>query len=136
MNRYHDFIRYLAVCLIVAYASTGGHVLCAICHFSHSLEHAEHHCGHSQCQPSEVPPPTHCESEPCEGHPCDIDELPDVILPRSNDEPISPPSVSSSIVGSDVSVKYQPSLIDFRTITSHTDALSLRLHLLYRVLVI
>ena len=137
MDCYPTSIRYLAVCLVMLYALTGGHFLCALCHFSHSAELTKHDCSHSQCQPPEVPPPTPCCSDNCEGHPCDTGELPDVILQRTNDESVNPFLVSSVVFDSDVSLGYQQGHVGYHeTITFNLSALSLRLHLLYRVLLI
>ena len=136
MSGFPDSIRYLAVCLVAVYALADGHLLCTLCHSANSIEQAAHDCGHSQCLPPEIPSPTHCCSDNCEEHLCDTAELPDIILSRSGDKPVNPLSVSFVVFNSDISVEYQPSLIGFRTITSHPSAPSLRLHLLYEVLVI
>ena len=133
----HFCIRYFAVCLIVTYASTGGHLFCALCHSAHTLVHAERHCGHFSCQSPEVLPPPYCCSETCEGHPCDTGELPIVILQRSNDEPVNPLAVSCDVFYFVVSVEYPPGQIGFQdTITFHSSAPALRLYLFYEVLMI
>ena len=137
MDRYPAFVKYLAVFLIAAHMLAGGHLLCALCYSAHVIGYAKHDYGCSRCLPPEVPPPVHCYSDNCEGHPCDTGELPAVIVQRNNDESANLSSVFSLVCDSGVFTQYQPSPSSFRdTPAFNSSALVLRLHLLYGVLVI
>ena len=136
MERFSNFIRYLAVCLVAVYVLADGHLLCALCHSTCTAEHTEHDCGHSQCPPTEIPSPTHCCSEHPGGQPCDTNTFAAVIVQRKGNESVKPPVVLPIVFDSDAAVEYQKRLTGLRTITSQPSASSVRLHLLYEMLVI
>ena len=121
---------FLSQCYSV-FGSLSGHALCIdrrTCLVlsvipAHSFELAEQDCSHSQCQPPEVPPPTPCCSDNCNGHPRDTDKLPNIIVQRSNNEPLIFFTATSIIFDSNVSVECQQHPLDFRnTLTFNSSA--------------
>ena len=116
MSRLSDFIRFFAVLLAMLCASPDGSLLCT--HF---------HCQHSASQPP---------SDPYD-HEYDDEEQPAVLVQRSVDESVSPaPNCVADFVSS-VPAKCPPEMVGFRdTVTASPSSLSLRLHLLYRSLLI
>ena len=137
MDRYPDFIQYLVVCLVAVYALADGHLLCAPC-LASSENHCVEHCDHLHRQTQEVFTSTGCCSDDHSGRPpCNGNDLPAIIVQCSTDE--LEKLLEIYIVGSvsTVYMEYQPKLVRFHdTPTFHTSAPSLRLHLLYGVLVI
>jgi hypothetical protein len=137
MERYSDRTKCFAVFLAAMYALAGGHLLCASCYFEYATQPAEHSCVHFQA--SEI----HLSLGCCSDHPgtrnylCSHNDLPAIIAQRNIIE--SSELLINSFAGfiSVVSSVSQPNLVGFcDTITFNHPAISLRLHLLYEVLLI
>ena len=136
MSRYTDFVRYFVVCLVAMFALADGHLFCALCHSTCTADSIEHDCGHSQC-PIPEGLPVYCCSDHCDEHPCNTDEFSALIVPRKSNESASPPAVSPIIFASDIFAETPAKLPGVRDAEMCcSSALSLRLHLLYGVLVI
>ena len=137
MYRYCDFIRFLAVLLTVVHALSEEHLLFGHIYCPHATLHSEVDCGHAHYQPLEKHSTTNDGSdEPCD-HVWDDDELPVILIQRTvkllekpiQDFPIGSVSVASMVCHSDITGFLDAIAVRF-------SAFSLRLHLVYGVLLI
>ena len=128
MSCYPDFIRYLTVSLAVLYALAGGHLLCAPC-----LASSRHICEHHQHYTSGILTSANCCSDDHNRRLlCNGNELPAIVVQCSADKLAKLLELHAGIF---VFAEYQPSLPGFHdTLTLYSSARSLRLHLLYGVL--
>jgi hypothetical protein len=125
MSRYPGSIRYFAVLLALLYVLASGHLLCAHFHCSHSVSLNEHDCA---CKHSHQEPEEHCD------HECSIDAQLAIRVPCNVGESVSLLKYfSADFVSTDCPVER---IIYRDTFTICSSALSLRLHLLYGVLLI
>jgi hypothetical protein len=131
MKRDLAFIRYFAILLAVLYVLADGHLLCEHFHCVHSDSHSEHDCGRDCSQPM---PEEH--DDPC-NHECNNGERPVVLVQRNVEESVDllkNLSVGFTFV---CSMEVPAENVGFRdVVTACPSASSLRLHLLYRSLLI
>jgi len=135
MSRFHVFIRYLAVFLAAVYALADGHLLCAPCLAFPSTRHMKHDCEHSHCPAPELLASACCSDNHDGGKfPCNGNDLPAIIVPCYAYEWVM--LLDIVLAGSVFVVPAEYPPIQAETLVSHSPAPSLRLHLLYEVLVI
>jgi len=137
MDRYPDSIRYLIACLVAVYALADGHVLCAPCLSSPKIPCTQQECGHSPRQASGVVTSASCCSDDHEGrNPCNGNDLPAIVVQYSTDELAEFLEIHVADCVFVVPARYRRvASTDAETYT-YSSAPSLRLHLLYEVLVI
>jgi len=138
VKRYRGFIRYLSVVLAMVYALSGGHLFCAHFYHSSTTPPSETDCSHSHCcqTPEERPVSSCCSDGQCH-HGCNDNDLPAVLIQRNIDKsekPIQSFSAGSAFNAFDECL---PHPLGFRDVVAkHPPAPSLRLHLVYGVLLI
>ena len=138
MNRSPDFIRYFVVFLIIQYILSDGHLLCAHFHCSHTAPHGGRNCGndHSCRQSPKDMRETCVPCEPCD-HECNGSVKHAFRVQRNVDESVNLlQNLSTDCV---IALPYEvlSDRCGYRdAITDYPSALSVRLHLLYRSLLI
>ena len=141
MQRYSGFVRYPVLFLAVLHALSGGHVVCHA-HFvpqpvaTPSASCAEYDCCHPHDQvPEDRQPACCCLDDFCNGeHPCNSNEQPAIVAPRSVNESVD---LFQIPLGDFISQTSAPLLTGFRGIvTVCPSAPPVRLHLFYRSLLI
>ena len=128
MSCYSDYIRYLVISLAVLYALADGHLLCAPCLASsqHICEHSQHHT------PGIFTSASCCSDDHNRRLLCNGNDLPAIVVQCSVDELAKLLEFHAGIF---VFAEYQPSLPGLcDSLTLYSSARSLRLHLLYGVL--
>ena len=135
MYYYHDFMKCSVIVLILLYALAGGHGLCAYLHCSYPSSHSNRHCGDSHHQEDES---SCCSGDPCHGkHHCDGNDQSPVIVRRGtwdSANPLTVPFVDFVALGV---IEPPPGNVSFReAVPVGHSALPVRLHLLYRSLLI
>ena len=128
MDRYSDFVRYLVIFLAALYTLADGHLICAPCLASsqHICEYPQHHT------PGILTSASCCSDDHNRRLLCSGNDLPAIIAQCCTDKLAT--LLENSTSGF-VFATYQPTLLGVRdTLTSYSSARSLRLHLLYGVL--
>jgi len=130
MNRYFGFAKYPV--LILALLPMGGHLFC--CVHCHSCEHVHN-------EASEYLLPVNCcqhQETPCNHkHECYGNDQPVIMPQRSNAELIKPFWTAFDSLFVIVPVICEPAVVSYHyDISSSLSALPVRLHMLYRLLLI
>ena len=135
MDRYPGFVRYFVICLVAVYTLADGHLLCAPC-LASSENHCVEHCDLLHRQTQEVFTSPSCCSEDHNGRPlCNGNDLSAIVAQCCTEELVKLLEWHITDCTFAVHAKCrQVVLIDVETY--YPSALSLRLHLLYGVLVI
>ena len=138
MDRYPAFIRCCVLFLAVFYAAADGHLLCAPCLADDVAHHVGHDCGHSAVPMPTIQTATCCLGEFDGGRLfCNGNDLPAVVVPYTTDEMLKTIMNCFIIFESVLVLEDNRESIDFRNaVTLILFAPSLRLHILYGVLVI
>ena len=129
MDRYFGFAKYPV--LILALLPMGGHLFC--CAHCHSCCEQTHH------DASEYLQPVHCcqETPYKHKHECNGNSQPVIVSRRSGDESVKPFWISFTGLSAFIPVLCEPALVnDPHVIPLSPSALPVRLHLLYRSLLI
>ena len=135
MYHYHGLMKYPVVVLILLYALAGGHTLCAYWHCPHPTPHCDHPCGDSHHQEEE---PCCCPDEPCSRkHHCDGNDQPTIVVRRDVDDTTNPLTVPFLDCVAFVGIELPPvGIVLHDAVAVCSSALPVRLHLLYRSLLI
>ena len=129
MNRYFGFAQYPV--LILALLPMGGHLFC--CAHCHSCEHIHHEAESllpvNCCQ---------CQETPCNHkHECNSSDQPVIMPQRSNDESVKPLWTAFESFSAFVPVIGESAVVScLHDISPSLSALPVRLHMLYRSLLI
>jgi len=137
MDRYPDYVRYLVVCLVAVYTLADGHLLCAPC-LASSENHCVEHCEYSHRQTSGVLTSTGCCSDDhnSKKNLCGGNDLPAIVVQCSTEELAKLLEWHMTDCTFATHVKCRPVVLRDAETCYFYSALSLRLHLLYELLVI